>query len=307
MEDEVQSSSSGGSRGSDDGPVIELSGKIMLAAVIMLFCVIVLVLALHLYARWCWIRRARPRPGPQQQQEEEEQHELDVNDGAGGLDASLIRSLPILIFNPDVNDGLECAVCLCDISEGEKARLLPKCNHGFHVDCIDMWFQTHHTCPLCRNSISLALAPPHHHHDPHDDLDDISISTSISIRDDHDSSDSTLLTPPTESPSFPTNVLFWGNQIHVTTRDTTAAAAAAPSTLHDASLLIDIPTTLLSHHNSSPSPSPTPTRLRSLRRLLSRDKRVLHSAYCTTPATTTTTTIHVESGGQTSSKSSSDV
>ncbi|KAH1055909.1 hypothetical protein J1N35_033974 [Gossypium stocksii] len=40
----------------------------------------------------------------------------------------------MLIFRQDeFKEGLECAVCLCEHVEGEKVRLFPKCNHGFHV------------------------------------------------------------------------------------------------------------------------------------------------------------------------------
>lgn len=29
-------------------------------------------------------------------------------------------------------------------------RDLPKCHHGFHVECIDMWLSSHTNCPICR-------------------------------------------------------------------------------------------------------------------------------------------------------------
>lgn len=67
------------------------------------------------------------------------------------------------------NDGgklhqVDCVVCLCKIHEGEECSVLPKCNHRFHVDCIDAWLEHHSTCPLCR-----ALVPnPHQNHMPDD-------------------------------------------------------------------------------------------------------------------------------------------
>ncbi|KAK1580811.1 hypothetical protein Q3G72_000345 [Acer saccharum] len=55
--------------------------------------------------------------------------------------------------NPNKNDAAFCAVCLDEITEGDKFRRLPECKHCFHVECIDVWFQSRSTCPLCRNDV----------------------------------------------------------------------------------------------------------------------------------------------------------
>ncbi|XP_023734602.1 RING-H2 finger protein ATL78-like [Lactuca sativa] len=47
----------------------------------------------------------------------------------------------------------ECVICLGDFSTGELVKILPKCNHGFHVGCIDKWLSSHSSCPTCRNSL----------------------------------------------------------------------------------------------------------------------------------------------------------
>lgn len=46
-----------------------------------------------------------------------------------------------------------CAICLMDFSEGDKIRVLPKCNHRFHIGCIDKWLLSHSSCPTCRNRV----------------------------------------------------------------------------------------------------------------------------------------------------------
>jgi hypothetical protein len=51
-------------------------------------------------------------------------------------------------------EGLECAVCLCQFEDNDILRLLPKCQHAFHVDCVDLWLASHSTCPLCRHCVS---------------------------------------------------------------------------------------------------------------------------------------------------------
>ncbi|MCL7033620.1 hypothetical protein MKW94_013418 [Papaver nudicaule] len=70
-----------------------------------------------------------------------------------GIDRAVIESLPIFRFGAlrGEKDGMECAVCLSKYEdEKEVLRLLPKCKHAFHVDCVDTWLDAHSTCPLCR-------------------------------------------------------------------------------------------------------------------------------------------------------------
>ncbi|KAG9155886.1 hypothetical protein Leryth_004133 [Lithospermum erythrorhizon] len=50
-----------------------------------------------------------------------------------------------------------CVVCLDEINCGQRYRKLTKCNHCFHADCIDSWFESHQTCPLCRREIPQKL------------------------------------------------------------------------------------------------------------------------------------------------------
>ena len=45
----------------------------------------------------------------------------------------------------------ECVICLSEFVPGERLRFLPKCNHGFHVRCIDKWLKSHSSCPKCRH------------------------------------------------------------------------------------------------------------------------------------------------------------
>ncbi|KAI3761800.1 hypothetical protein L1987_52222 [Smallanthus sonchifolius] len=49
--------------------------------------------------------------------------------------------------------GKECVICLGDFAKGERVKILPKCNHGFHPHCIDKWLSSHSSCPTCRQSL----------------------------------------------------------------------------------------------------------------------------------------------------------
>ncbi|KAL9154786.1 hypothetical protein ABFS82_10G139800 [Erythranthe guttata] len=69
-----------------------------------------------------------------------------------GINRKVIESLPLFRFSSlrGQKEGLECAVCLNRFEAEEVLRLLPKCKHAFHVECVDTWLDEHSTCPLCR-------------------------------------------------------------------------------------------------------------------------------------------------------------
>ncbi|XP_049936122.1 RING-H2 finger protein ATL54-like [Nymphaea colorata] len=72
-----------------------------------------------------------------------------------GLDESLINSITSCKFKS--GEGLVeetgCSVCLSEFEDGDDLRILPKCSHAFHLQCIDRWLRAHVNCPLCRAPI----------------------------------------------------------------------------------------------------------------------------------------------------------
>ena len=72
-----------------------------------------------------------------------------------GLKKREMVGLPISTYahqgSPSSTSG--CAICLADFTDGDKIRVLPKCNHEFHVDCIDKWLLSHSSCPTCRHRL----------------------------------------------------------------------------------------------------------------------------------------------------------
>ncbi|KAL2955203.1 hypothetical protein AAZX31_18G014100 [Glycine max] len=79
-----------------------------------------------------------------------------------GLQQSIIDSITVCKYRKD--EGLaketltECLVCLGEFQQEESLRVLPKCNHAFHISCIDTWLRSHKSCPLCRAPIVLDAA-----------------------------------------------------------------------------------------------------------------------------------------------------
>ncbi|KAL3535709.1 hypothetical protein ACH5RR_004170 [Cinchona calisaya] len=73
-----------------------------------------------------------------------------------GIEKTVIESLPFFRFSSlkGSREGLECAICLSKFEDVEILRLLPKCKHAFHINCLDEWLEKHSSCPLCRHKIS---------------------------------------------------------------------------------------------------------------------------------------------------------
>ncbi|KAA8538130.1 hypothetical protein F0562_027738 [Nyssa sinensis] len=75
-----------------------------------------------------------------------------------GLDPAVIDTFPTFIYSEVKglkigNRALECAVCLNEFEDDETLRMLPKCSHVFHPDCVDAWLASHITCPVCRANL----------------------------------------------------------------------------------------------------------------------------------------------------------
>lgn len=50
-------------------------------------------------------------------------------------------------------NGDSCTICLEKYKASERLRLIRKCNHCFHADCLEQWLQRKNTCPVCRTNV----------------------------------------------------------------------------------------------------------------------------------------------------------
>lgn len=147
-----------------------LSEKLMLVVVGILSAALVFVIGRHIYDRWYFMRLRRRerelhrrRPGPTIHNvlySNNVSHHHIVDRGLGLV---VLSSLPVFLYPRGEAHEEEppqgCTVCLSEFEKDDIIRLLPKCNHSFHVDCIDMWFHSHSTCPLCRSQVERVTKP----------------------------------------------------------------------------------------------------------------------------------------------------
>ncbi|XP_021723231.1 RING-H2 finger protein ATL74-like [Chenopodium quinoa] len=127
---------------------------IILAA---LLCALICALGLNSMVR-C-ILRCGPRFGM------ETAEQAAARMSATGLKKSALKKIPVAVYGADgskggssdmsmdPSDDTECPICLGEFIDGDKVRVLPKCNHRFHVSCIDTWLGSHSSCPNCRLSL----------------------------------------------------------------------------------------------------------------------------------------------------------
>ncbi|KAJ3673204.1 hypothetical protein LUZ60_006578 [Juncus effusus] len=254
----------------ETAPPTARTAELMVGLILIIFILFLFVLFLYLYLRrysgaiplFSRSRSVYPSSEP----------EISTDSTVAvpqGLDSKIIKSLPFIVFKSEdfKNCGIDCAVCLSEVSNGEEARILPKCNHGFHLDCIDMWLFSHSTCPLCRCPV----------------IDDV-VQSQPSDDTNLTNSNTNTGTGTAESvPNFPTNVLFWGSQDQI-------RSGVAPSFPRAAEIsVVEIPRrpaeplglTSAAPPSTDDSKLLTSARVRSLRRLLVRGGRgIIIGNYC---------------------------
>ena len=106
----------------------QIGGKTVFFTVVVL-SIIVSVALLLLLATWLGRSRA---------------HQVPVS----------AKGIPITLYRR-VGGSEECAICLGELEDGDKVKVLPACRHCYHSDCVDRWLLARPSCPMCRTSIPL--------------------------------------------------------------------------------------------------------------------------------------------------------
>ncbi|CAN1199304.1 RING-H2 finger protein ATL78 [Linum perenne] len=70
-----------------------------------------------------------------------------------GIKKKALKTFPVVTFSDELNLDAECVICLSEFAVDDLVKILPTCNHGFHVGCIDQWLGSHSSCPTCRHCL----------------------------------------------------------------------------------------------------------------------------------------------------------
>ncbi|KAJ4870375.1 RING-H2 finger protein ATL3 [Raphanus sativus] len=258
----------------------EVTSKIILTAVIVLFMAVLFVLILHLYAKLYWWRIDHLQQQLQQQEQEEDEPSsiappvvLTRRQRRRFIFAPGSKTLYPTLEGLPLSSSARCLLSFSDKTLAKKVwSVLSACLSSSKETKLGCFQSSHSTCPICRNAVL--------------GTDQASSKGIIEQVPENVSSSDALSQISTSSSDFPTNVLVWGRQDQVSTRNTNVGSQQeegngnnAASQSHDA-LVLDINDSATRSQNvpSSSSSSmrfiaeeeepksPMTTRLRSLRR-----------------------------------------
>lgn len=82
-----------------------------------------------------------------------------------GLSASDLEKLP-KTSGKELTKGTECAVCLDEMEGEQPVRVVPGCNHSFHLQCADSWLSKQSFCPVCRARLMISFSLPPSNENP---------------------------------------------------------------------------------------------------------------------------------------------
>lgn len=122
---------------------------------IVLLCALICALALNVAIR-CFLRGGdhQPPEGSLPQNEQQQRHHQRKTTLEKDWGDDLLVAAPTLVFSVGIKLAgaeAECAICLSEFAEGDGIRVLARCKHGFHAQCIEEWLSSHSSCPTCRS------------------------------------------------------------------------------------------------------------------------------------------------------------
>ncbi|XP_073002657.1 RING-H2 finger protein ATL79-like [Typha latifolia] len=128
----------------------------MVTVLIILVCATLLAFSLHAVARLLRRRQHPPPlspPLPDMAKREEQPASYATAEAAAN---SLLFSAGVKMAAEEA----ECPICLSEFVVGDRVRVLPTCNHGFHAACVEAWLVSRFSCPTCRAPCRSPGLPP---------------------------------------------------------------------------------------------------------------------------------------------------
>ncbi|GLT95602.1 hypothetical protein SLE2022_132750 [Rubroshorea leprosula] len=144
----------------DDSSSTDFS-PLIIAVIGILASAFILLSYYTIISKYCR-RRGQDNSSTELNENRDEMSNNGLQGASAGLDEALMKSITVCKYRKGEGlvEGTDCSVCLSEFEEDESLKLLPKCNHAFHVPCIDTWLKSHSSCPLCRANIASSAGLP---------------------------------------------------------------------------------------------------------------------------------------------------
>ena len=91
-----------------------------------------------------------------------------------GLSLNDLRNYTTLTTGDTSSPEISCEICHDAIQNGDILRMINVCNHSFHQECVDSWFENNKICPYCRCNV--IEEPIHTGNENGDENDDNNVS-----------------------------------------------------------------------------------------------------------------------------------
>ena len=88
------------------------------------------------------------------------QNSQQLQPPSDGLSLNDLRNYTTLTTHAPNTSGdepppeIKCEICHDAIKDGDILRMINICNHSFHQECVDSWFENNKICPYCRCNIT---------------------------------------------------------------------------------------------------------------------------------------------------------
>ncbi|KAK9667182.1 hypothetical protein RND81_14G239000 [Saponaria officinalis] len=141
-------------------PMPEYSDMVIIF--ICLLCALVCVVGVLGVVRWTCLKRPLSTISTTNNNDEDAPSEFFKKKVMESLPKLTYKSAGPLTYvsDPATETGeSDCVICLSEFVNGDEIRVLPRCNHVFHVACIDTWLigSQSFCCPSCRQTIVVKL------------------------------------------------------------------------------------------------------------------------------------------------------
>eukprot|EP00250_Pteridium_aquilinum_P005654 c15719_g1_i1 orf=595-1119(+) len=146
-------------------PSIHTSGSPIYTVLITVSLILLLVCALGMHFLIKCVLKCSRREDLEELQEERVSRERAAKH-KGFVSKAELGMFPTVVYSTETASKLpwpastlkekdtQCPICLNDFKNGEKIRVLPQCNHEFHIKCVDAWLCDHPSCPTCRHDLT---------------------------------------------------------------------------------------------------------------------------------------------------------